>query len=105
MPLNLVFTIAPLLTSLLRIHNPIEMPSTNILPKLTCRKPSLKHLIDLLERAVLDLRKVEIHPYDGDEAGWAPDPTFTERQQYARGEELSKWKEEEEVTYHTQVPS
>jgi hypothetical protein len=73
MPLNLIFlTIPPL--SPLRIRNPIKVASANILPKPACRELSLEHLVNLLQGAVLDLREVEVHPYDGDEAGWAPDP-------------------------------
>jgi len=49
-------------------------PHTNILPELARRQPRLEHFIDFLERPVLDLREVEVHPYDGEEAGWAPDP-------------------------------
>jgi len=49
-------------------------PHTNILPELARRQPRLKHLVNLLKRSVLDLGEVKVHPYDGEEAGWAPDP-------------------------------
>lgn len=44
--------------------------STNahVFPELARRKPRLEHLVDLLERPVLDLRKVEVDPDGGEEA-------------------------------------
>jgi hypothetical protein len=54
--------------------------STNadVFPELTSRKPGFEHLIDLLERAILDLGQVEVDPYHGEEAGRSPDPAYAE---------------------------
>jgi hypothetical protein len=60
----------------LLIHPSTMSSNTNILPKLPRGQPSFKHLINFLKRAVLDLRKVEVHPHDGEKARWAPDPAY-----------------------------
>ena len=46
----------------------------NILPKLARGQLRLKHLVNLLEGAVLDLREIEVDPNDGEETRRAPDP-------------------------------
>jgi len=67
---NILF-ILPHLNTTLVINNLLvsNMPShANILPELARGKLSLEHLVNLFERAVLDLREVEVDPDDGEEA-------------------------------------
>ena len=42
--------------------------SANVFSELACGQPSFKHLVNLLERAVLDFRQIKVHPDDCDEA-------------------------------------
>jgi hypothetical protein len=49
-------------------------PGTNILSELARREPSFKHLVDFLERAVLDLGEVKVDPDDSYKTRRAPDP-------------------------------
>jgi hypothetical protein len=50
--------------------------NAHVLPEPACGEFCFKHLVDLLECPVLNLRKVEVDPNRGDKAGWTPDPAY-----------------------------
>jgi hypothetical protein len=50
------------LNTLPRLPIQIHTPTTNIRPKLARRQPRLKHLVNLLERPILDFRQEEEDP-------------------------------------------